>query len=86
MRAEPQPIRTTRTRPFEPTPLLLNHTLPVTEVRVQLEEAGHRGDFEVLDVETEPTTWRTFTARAGSAQVLKPDLRAFTAVGDYEDH
>ncbi len=86
MRAEPDTARTKRTRPFAPTPLFLDHTLAVTEVRVQLEEAAHRGDRELLSVETEPATWRTFTARDGSAQVLKPDLRAVTAVGDYEDH
>jgi len=86
MRAEPDPARTKRTRPFEPTPLFLDHTLAVTEARVQFEEVAHRGDLELLDVETEPATWRTFTAPDGSVQVLKPDLRAVTAAGDYEDH
>lgn len=86
MRAEPNSVRTKRTRSFEPTGLFLNHTLAVAEVRVQLEEAAQQGDLELLDIETEPANWRTFTSRDGSAQILKPDLRTVTAVRDFEDH
>ncbi len=85
MRAEPNPARTKRTRPFEPTHQFLAHTLAVAELRVTLEDASRQERFELLGVQTEPACWREFTSRQGTAQVLKPDLALKSAIGDFED-
>ncbi|WP_349902148.1 replication-relaxation family protein [Parafrigoribacterium humi] len=86
LRAEKTTKNTKRQRTFDPSALFLAHTLAVAETRVMLEEAAHRSDLELVTVTTEPTNWRTFVGRGGTAQILKPDLHAVTAVGEYEDH
>lgn len=75
-----------RRRHFEPTPLFLEHTLAVAELRVQLEEAARAGPIELERVETEPTCWRDYVGPHGQPATLKPDLALVTAAGDYEDH
>lgn len=75
-----------RVRAFEPTPLFLAHTLAVTETRVMLEEASRSDLLELFEVSTEPWNWRRYLGRGGQPSVLKPDLYAVTASGDYEDH
>lgn len=78
--------RAKRRRTFEPSWLFLAHTLAVAETRVLLAEAAHAGRFDLLDVVTEPHNWRSFLGPLGTTQILKPDLEAITASGDYEDH
>jgi hypothetical protein len=75
-----------RQRTFEPSPLFLAHTLAVAETRVMLEEAAQQEELELVAVTTEPNNWRDFAGRAGTTQILKPDLHAITALGDFEDH
>lgn len=75
-----------RVRAFEPTPLFLAHTLAITETRVLLEEGARSGRFELVEVTTEPSNWRSYLGRSGEPVVLKPDLYAVTAIGDFEDH
>ena len=86
LRAQPESLTAKRARTFEPTPLFLAHTLAIAETRVLLEEAAHEQQLELLSVTTEPSNWRTFIGRGGSPQVLKPDLHAITATGEFEDH
>ena len=75
-----------RQRLFDPTPLHLNHTLAVTEVRVAAVEAARRGDFELVAVETEPACWRDYVGPSGVSVTLKPDLFVRTAAGEFEDY
>lgn len=75
-----------RIRAFEPTPPFLAHTLAITEARVRLEETARTGAFELVDVSTEPSNWRTYVGPGGTAAFLKPDLYVVTAIGEYEDH
>ena len=73
-----------RRRPFSPSPTFLNHTLAIAERRVEIELAARRGDFELLEVATEPANWRAFRGMHGQTMWLKPDLEVTTAIGDYE--
>lgn len=75
-----------RRRHFEPTPLFLEHTLAVAELRVQLEETARAGRIELLGIQTEPTCWRDYIGPHGVRATVKPDLALVTATGDYEDH
>jgi hypothetical protein len=86
LRAENGTRDSKRQRTFDPSPLFLAHTLAVAETRVMLEEAAHREELELITVTTEPTNWRTFAGRGGTTQILKPDLHAVTAIGEFEDH
>ena len=86
LRAESTGKETKRQRTFEPSPLFLTHTLGIAETRVMLEEAGHGDELELISVTTEPANWRTVVGRGGTTQVVKPDLHAVTALGDFEDH
>lgn len=74
-----------RGRTYEPTTLFLVHTLAIVDVRIMFEELARSGQIELLKVLTEPYNWRTSLGRAGTAQIVKPDLYAMTASGDYED-
>jgi hypothetical protein len=80
------PDRIKRARAFEPTSLFLAHTLAIADVRIKLEELARDERIELVDVVTEPTNWRPFLTRGGQTQVLKPDLFAITASGEFEDH
>lgn len=70
-----------RRHPFEPSAAFLDHTLAVSEAGVSLVLAARTGRFELVSIDAEPATWRTFPGG-----VLKPDLAAVTATADYEDH
>lgn len=85
LRADPDSGFTKRFRPYEPTPLFLDHTLAVADVYVRLEVLQRAGQLELIDVQPEPTSWRPFSWN-GRHQILKPDLYAITAHGDDEWH
>lgn len=70
----------------EPTRYFVNHTLAVAELAVQTIEAERQGDLEVLELQTEPSSWQQSLSPFGTVQTLKPDLRLITAAGDYEQH
>jgi hypothetical protein len=86
LRADHPARHAKRQRTFDPSPLFLTHTLAVAETRVMLEEAAHSERLELIAVTTEPSNWRTFAGHVSATQMLKPDLHAVTAVGEYEDH
>jgi hypothetical protein len=75
-----------RRRYVEPSESFTAHTLATAELAVQLHEAHAAGDIELVQLETEPTCWRSFVGQHGVQEWLKPDLFAVTAAGDYEDH
>lgn len=85
LRAQSGRENSTRKRSFEPTTMFLAHTLAIADIHIELEEAARAGELELIEVETEPNNWRSFTGPGGGAQILKPDLYAVTAAGDYED-
>lgn len=66
--------------------LFLRHYLAIAETHLALRDGAQAGHFELSDIQLEPGCWRPFIDHAGSRQLLKPDLFAVTASGDYEDH
>jgi hypothetical protein len=63
-----------RGRHWEPSSRFVDHTLATVELHVQLVEAERAGRIAELRVTHEPATWRRFTGRRGTIEVLKPDL------------
>ena len=74
-----------RSRRKEPSLHHLDHSLAIAEAHIRLLEASHEHRFELLRVQTEPQNWRPYIGAAGERLILKPDLYAVTASGDYED-
>lgn len=60
--------------------------LAVADVAVTLIEHANGGRYELLELETEPTCWRTFTVSGATVIALKPDLLAVTADLSTETH
>lgn len=85
LRAQPGRENAKRRRSFEPTTMFLAHTLAIADTHIVLEEAARSGEIELVQLETEPTNWRSFLGPGGVPQTLKPDLFAITASGEYED-
>jgi hypothetical protein len=71
-------------KPWDPLPGFIDHVLSVAELYVQLREAEHRGELELLDFVAEPPCWRTWTGPGGERLILKPDAFVRIGVGDYE--
>lgn len=76
----------TRRRYVEPRKAFIAHTVAVTGLAVALVEALHDGRLEQVTLNGEPDNWRRFSGLHGRTEILKPDLHAVTAFGDYEDH
>jgi hypothetical protein len=57
-----------------------------TEIDVRFTETSRTSGLDIVRIETEPVNWQRYLSPGGSAQWLKPDLYAITAVGDFEDH
>lgn len=70
----------------EPSRHFVEHTLAIAEVAVRAIEGSRRGNFELLELQTEPASWQHSLSSFGTAQTLKPDLRLVTASGDFEHH
>lgn len=62
-----------------------SHTLAVADVAVEALEGSRTGSYDVLELETEPTCWRSFQS-GGAALALKPDLLLVTADSETETH
>ena len=75
-----------RARRKEPSLRFLEHRLAVAGTVCDLVTAARQGAFELLSMHPEPDTWRPFMTGYGAPEILKPDLFAITASGDFEDH
>jgi hypothetical protein len=76
----------TRRRVHEPSFAFLAHTLAVTEIHVQLHEAGSTGAFRLAAVQVETEAWRAYVAPSVAKSILKPDLMVTVGSDDYDDH
>ena len=56
------------------------------DIAVTLREHAGAHRFELLQLEPEPSCWRTFTGPGGQVATLKPDLLAVTADPTIETH
>jgi hypothetical protein len=72
-----------RRRVYEPSLAFVEHTLAISEVVVTLSSGARSGLFDLINLEPEPKSWRTFTALAGR-KLLRPDLYVALGVNDYE--
>ena len=50
------------------------HTITICEVAVRLHQADRAGDVECIEIQAEPTCWRSFVGPMGASLILKPDL------------
>ncbi|PZS17598.1 MAG: hypothetical protein DLM57_08045 [Pseudonocardiales bacterium] len=77
---------TRRGRRYEPSTWFLGHCLAIAELHVTLAQTARDGRFDLTSLELEPSTWREYQGSFGERRILKPDLGAVTASGEYEDH
>jgi hypothetical protein len=70
-----------RARRKEPSLRYLEHCLAIAETHLILLDLAAAGRIELLGVETEPRCWRPLD----QTSLLKPDLYAVTASGEFED-
>jgi len=75
-----------RRRYVEPSAQFTAHTLAIADTAIDVIEAAENGQLELLELQTEPDCWRTFTGKAGQPLWLRPDLYLVTADRDYESH
>lgn len=69
------------------SPLFLEHTLAIADVRLALEQMATAQRLQLVDVDTEPNNWVHYGS-FGVREILKPDLFVVTATSsesDYED-
>jgi hypothetical protein len=74
-----------RARRKEPSPRYLDHCLAVADCYLVLVEAARGGRLELLSYQPEPACWRSYMGPHGGPEILKPDLYAVTAGGEFED-
>jgi hypothetical protein len=70
----------------EPGQRFVQHYLAVAEAHLALLRASRAEQLELLQLEIEPACWRPYAGLGGSAELLKPDLYAVTAHGQFETH
>lgn len=72
-------------RPWTQGIAFLRHQAAVSELYVRLVEAARLGQLELLDFDTEPLCWRTFTGLGGGRTILKPDGFVRLGLSEFED-
>ena len=61
------------------------HTLSITELVVRLHAADLGGELALLELQTEPRSWRGFLGLMGVRLILKPDMFLMVGSGAYQD-
>jgi hypothetical protein len=62
-----------------------NHVLACTETVVNLHAAAGRGELDLIEIQTEPTSHRAFLGAWGARLWVRPDLFVRVGVGALED-
>ncbi|QZY52870.1 replication-relaxation family protein [Leucobacter tenebrionis] len=75
-----------RRRYVDPGAGFLAHTLEVARYAATLHEKARSHGFDILDLQAEPASWRSFQAAHGGGLTLKPDLAIVTADTESETH
>jgi hypothetical protein len=70
----------------EPSARHLDHCLAIADCYLAIIAATGTHSIDVVAVETEPASWRSYLAASGARETLKPDLYLVTTDGEYEDH
>ena len=64
-----------RRRPYEPSLPFVSHTLAIADLYVALHgRARDERHVELLDLQTEPRCWRSWSGLSGERQLLRPDV------------
>jgi hypothetical protein len=79
-----QPERRRR-RSQHPGTLFVRHALSVAELHVRFIEADRSRRFELLELASEPSCWRSYDGLAGQRAILKPDSYVRLGLGEFED-
>lgn len=82
---DPSPRRQWR-KPWTPNVRILDHTLAVSDLYVELINADRSGVLELLSFTTEPRCWRPFVGPGGARMILKPDAHLIVGTGETEHH
>jgi hypothetical protein len=72
-----------RQRDYEPGLRFVDHTLAISQVVVELQEAAQRGILELLECQAEPRSWRQFGG-LGGGRFVRADLFLVIGSGEYE--
>jgi hypothetical protein len=72
-----------RRRFHEPSVLFTDHTLAISQLVVDLTNADRAGQFELMDLQSEPRCWRHAGGSHGKV-TLRPDLYAVLGTPEYE--
>jgi Replication-relaxation len=72
-----------RQRVYEPSARFVDHTLAIAQLVVDVTAAARSGRLDLLDVHSEPQSWRVFSDVSGR-RVLRPDAFLNLGVGVYE--
>lgn len=75
-------LSSARRHAYEPSERFALHTLAISQLVVDIILASRNGQCELLDWQTEPASWRSFTGLAGR-QVIRPDALVSLGVGEY---
>lgn len=70
-----------RPRRHEPSLPFVAHTLAIADLYVGLHQRARQDGVRLLDLQTEPRCWRSWTGLSGERQLLRPDLYLAAAVG-----
>ena len=73
-----------RPRRYEPSLPFVEHTLAIADLYVALHRRSASAGRRLLDLQTEPRCWRSWTGLSGERQLLRPDLYLAVAVGPDE--
>lgn len=70
----------------EPSQRLLDHCLMIGDIHLTLRTGLAAHGVDLACIHFEPETWRRFLGAGGEPRLVRPDLAAVTASGEYEDH
>lgn len=75
---------TPRPRFREPSTTFARHTLAIAQLITDLIITSRSGRADILQLQPEPTCWRSATTGLGVPTIVRPDLFVAIGVGDYE--
>lgn len=73
-----------RPRRHEPSLPFVAHTLAIADLYVDLQLRGRQDGIQLLELQTEPRCWRSWSGLSGERQLLRPDLYLAATVGHDE--
>lgn len=66
--------------------MFVRHTVAIAELAVALTETIRSTELELVELQPEPASWRSFLGGYGQAESLRPDLYVVVANEQFEQH